>query len=147
MASSKYTLVIGAINTVTSDVFFRDRWFSIHSLVKAIKCLYQFDNTLTITTSILSRVLGKIDPVIDILGVPHEFGFYRGKVGHETCMLVQDGDKAPPSFLNVRRASDVWDKIHRKDSTETDNYILRVTLVRSPKRVNKITSVITSMFV
>ena len=137
MNSSKYTLVIGAINTVTSDVAFRDRWFSIHSLEKAIKCRYQFDDSLTITTSILSRSLGKIESEIDMLGFPHESGYYRGKVGHETFMLVQDGDKPPPAFPKIRGDTGVWNKIRRKDSTDTDNYILRVTMVRNRVRAKK----------
>ena len=92
-------------------------------------CRYQFENTLTSTNSILSRALGKIDPAIDMQGVHHQSSFYRGKVGHDTFILVQDGDKDPPVFPNVRGASDLWDKIRIKDATETDKYILRVYMV------------------
>ena len=147
MTSSKYTLVIDAVNTVTSDVAFRDRWCSIHSIVKAVKCRYQFEHTLTITTSILTRALGKIDPMIDVLGMHHQSGFYRGKVGTEVFIFVQDGDKPLPAFPKIRGASEVWDKIRIKDARETDTYILRVTLVRSRTRVNRKPCVITSMFV
>ena len=137
MSASKYTLVIDAINAVTSDISFRDRWFSIHSMAKAVKCRYHFESTLTVTNSILSRALGKIDPMIDMQGVHHQSGLYRGKVGTETFIFVQDGPKPPPIFPSVRGSSQLWDKIRMKDASETDNYVLRMENIRSRARGTK----------
>ena len=75
--------------------------------------------------------------MIDTLGMHRQSGFYRGKVGTDVFIFVQDGDKAPPAFPNVRGASDVWDKIRGKDATKNDNYILRVSMVHSRTRVTK----------
>ena len=107
MSSSKYKLVVQAIHTVTTDVSFRDRWVSVNSMVKAIQCRYHFEETLSLTSSMLSRSLQKIDPMIDILGMHHQSGLYMGIIGKERFIYVQDSAKVPPLFLPVRGSSEL----------------------------------------
>ena len=137
MSASKYELVVQAIHTVTADVSFRDRWVSVNSMVKAIQCRYHFEQTLSVTSSMLSRSLQKIDPMIDILGTHHQSGLYMGIIGKERFIYVQDSAKVPPLFPPVRGSSELWDRIRMKDASETDNYILRVDMVRNRARGTK----------
>ena len=114
MATSMVILLQKAVRNIALDGSFQNRWFSASSL-KTLTTRYQFDSTITISKSTLSRAIGKINPIIDSQNVNHESGIYRGVMNKKRFYYMQEANLVPPVFPLTYHNKSVWEKIQKED--------------------------------
>ena len=64
------------VKNVTIDNAFRNRWERVFSLYSALKDRYKLEQ-INVSTALISRALGGIDPKLDDLTCRHQSGIYK----------------------------------------------------------------------
>ena len=112
MNTSRLVILQNAVQSVTKDRMFRNRWTSVHLLERAVNAYYKLEGLITNKMAI-SKAIGKVEVGVQDLQTKHLSGIYGGK--HTTMRFFQDPKLDPPYFPPTRSNKICRDEIKNVD--------------------------------
>ena len=116
MSPSNFSILVQAIQNVSQNHEFRNRWVCQSSLMKAMTGKFVFHTEVNART--FSRAFSKISPSCDNLSLKNAVGYFRAKKGQERFIFFQEKYHQPPilpNFLKDKEKKE-WDQIVRIDN-------------------------------
>ena len=124
MSQSIISILVKAINIVTQNQDFRNRWVAQSSFIKGLTGKFAFKTDINART--FTKAFTIACPTCDNLLVKNDVGYFRSIKGQNRYLFFQKKFKTPPMLPSFRKQKKEWDDIVRIDEEQLSFYLHNV---------------------